>query len=107
MSSAVPPYSSAAQASFLRLFPSGLIILNGGMESGLKRMEEEEEGARMFRVHGGQQPVLTQVLGEGDRGQAEQCCVGGPGLELHEPRRHLRAGLGQEDLCVGWGSELG
>ena len=81
------------------------------MESGLRKMEAQEEGPRMFRVHGGQKPVLTQVLGRGPGpGERKKGVARSPGcnrLELDEPRGHLRAGLGQENIRVGRGGELG
>lgn len=46
---------------FKSLFPDGIIILLGGMESGLKKMEDKEDGAKLFCVKGGKRPVLTEV----------------------------------------------
>jgi len=46
---------------FKNLFPDGITILLGGMESGLKKAEAREEEAKLFCIKGGKRPVLTQV----------------------------------------------
>jgi len=46
---------------FKSLFPEGIQILLGGMESGLKHAEEKGENAQLFCVKGGKRPVLTEV----------------------------------------------
>jgi len=46
---------------FKAVFPDGLIIKKGGMESGLKKAETNEHEPKLFKVAGGVRPVMTEV----------------------------------------------
>merc|ERR1712130_1058858 len=46
---------------FKAIFPDGLIIKKGGMESGLKKAETNAHEAKLFKVAGGIRPVMTEV----------------------------------------------
>merc|ERR1712001_328488 len=46
---------------FKAIFPSGLIIKKGGMESGLKAAETNVHEPKLFKVAGGVRPVMTEV----------------------------------------------
>ena len=49
------------QSRFKAIFPDGLIIKKGGMESGLKKAETNEHEPKLFKVAGGVRPVMTEV----------------------------------------------
>jgi len=46
---------------FKAVFPDGLIIKKGGMESGLKKAETNVHEPKLFKVAGGSRPVMTEV----------------------------------------------
>jgi len=46
---------------FKSVFPDGLIIKKGGMESGLKKAETNVHEPKLFKVAGGSRPVMTEV----------------------------------------------
>ena len=54
-------YSILFQSRFKAVFPDGLIIKKGGMESGLKKAETNEHEPKLFKVAGGVRPVMTEV----------------------------------------------
>ena len=94
------------QNRFKSVFPDGLIIKKGGMESGLKKAETNVHEPKLFKVAGGSRPVMTEVsfrVRVNDAGSSPQYnpCLKGPnGLVVYEPWRCLRPRLWQEDLCM-------
>ena len=46
---------------FRRLFPGGLVSLQGGHTSGLRRVDRERAGAKLLQVMGGKYPVMREV----------------------------------------------
>ena len=46
---------------FRRMFPGGLVTLQGGHTTGLRRVSGEQEGAKLLQVMGGKYPVMREV----------------------------------------------
>ena len=94
------------QNRFKSVFPDGLIIKKGGMESGLKKAETNVHEPKLFKVAGGSRPVMTEVSfrvrvnDAGSSSQHNSCLKGSNGLVVYEPWRCLRPRLWQEDLCM-------
>ena len=46
---------------FRRMFPGGLVTLQGGHTTGLRKVSREKEGAKLLQVMGGKYPVMREV----------------------------------------------
>merc|ERR1712180_115610 len=47
---------------FKAVFPDGIMIKKGGMESGLKKAETNAHEAKLFKISGGMRPVMQEDL---------------------------------------------
>jgi len=47
--------------SFRRMFPGGLVTLQGGHTTGLKKVSRDQAGAKLLQVMGGKYPLMREV----------------------------------------------